>query len=66
VGGARPDRRYWLHENAGMTDDEESGITAVVTAVNDALDRRRVACQIRARSKRRFASVEDLDTPHHK
>jgi TPP-dependent pyruvate/acetoin dehydrogenase alpha subunit len=61
--------RTWLHENAGMTDEDESGITSVVKRLlNDALDRADESPLPEPASLERdvFASVEDLDTPHHK
>ena len=52
-----------------MTDEEESGITSVVKRLlNDALDRADESPLPEPGSLERdvFASVEDLDTPHHK
>jgi pyruvate dehydrogenase E1 component alpha subunit len=61
--------RTWLYAHAGLTEDEESEMTAAVKRIlNAALERAdesplpdpsTLAAGV-------FASPEDLDTPHHK
>jgi pyruvate dehydrogenase E1 component alpha subunit len=61
--------RSWLHNHAGMTDDEESEITSAVKRIlNDALERADESPLPDPSSLENgvFASPEDLDTPHHK
>ncbi len=61
--------RTWLHEHAGMTDEEESDITSVVKRLlNDALDRADESPLPESATLESgvWASQEDLDTPHHK
>ncbi len=59
----------WLHDHAGMTDDEEGEITSTVKRLlNDALDRAEESPLPDPSTLEGsvFASPEDLDTPHHK
>jgi TPP-dependent pyruvate/acetoin dehydrogenase alpha subunit len=61
--------RSWLHDHAGMTDDEESEITSAAKRIlNDALERAEASPLPDPSSLENsvFASPEDLDTPHHK
>jgi pyruvate dehydrogenase E1 component alpha subunit len=61
--------RSWLHNHAGMTDDEEGEITsAVKRTLSDALERADESPLPDPSSLAGsvFASPEDLDTPHHK
>ena len=61
--------RSWLRDNAEMTDDEEDGVNAAVKRIlNEALDRADESPlpDPKGLADGVFASVEDLDTPHHK
>src|SRR6187399_3677001 len=61
--------RSWLYDHAELTEDEESELTATVKRLlNDALDRAEASPQPDPATLEGgvFASVEDLDTPHHK
>ena len=61
--------RTWLHEQAEMTEEEESDITATVKRLlSDALDRAEESPLPDPSSLEDsvFAGPEDLDTPHHK
>ena len=61
--------RSWLRENAEMTDDEEDGVNASVKRIlNEALERADESPlpDPKGLADGVFASVEDLDTPHHK
>jgi pyruvate dehydrogenase E1 component alpha subunit len=61
--------RSWLHNHAGMTDDEDGEITSAVKRIlNDALERADESPLPDPSSLESgvFASPEDLDTPHHK
>jgi pyruvate dehydrogenase E1 component alpha subunit len=66
-----PVERYrdWLHQHAGLSDDEEGEITAAVKRLlNDALERAEESPlpDPGDLAEGVFASPEDLDTPHHK
>ena len=61
--------RSWLYDNAELTEDEESEITSTVKRLlNDALERAEASPEPDPATLEGsvFASVEDLDTPHHK
>jgi pyruvate dehydrogenase E1 component alpha subunit len=61
--------RTWLHQHAGLSDDEESELTAgVKRLLNDALERAEESPlpDPSDLTEGVFASPEDLDTPHHK
>ena len=61
--------RTWLRENGELTDEEEDGINASVKRIlNDALERAEESPLPDPKGLEAgvFASVEDLDTPHHK
>jgi pyruvate dehydrogenase E1 component alpha subunit len=61
--------RSWLHDHAGMSDDEEGDITSSVKRLlNDALERAEESPlpDPAGLLDGVFASPEDLDTPHHK
>ena len=61
--------RTWLHEQAEMTEEEESDITATVKRLlSEALDRAEESPLPDPASLEDsvFAGPEDLDTPHHK
>jgi pyruvate dehydrogenase E1 component alpha subunit len=61
--------RTWLLEHAGMTDDEESDLTAgVKRLLNDALEKAEESPlpDPATLTEGVFASPEELDTPHHK
>src|SRR5881394_3425744 len=61
--------RTWLREHADMTDDEESEIAGgVKKLLNDALRRAEESPQPDPTELTHgvYASLEDLDTPHHK
>jgi acetoin:2,6-dichlorophenolindophenol oxidoreductase subunit alpha len=61
--------RTWLRSNADMTDEEEESVNSTVKRIlNDALERADASplpdpSDLEAGV---YASVEDLDTPHHK
>ena len=70
-GLLRPLERFrgWLRDNANMTDEDEEEITgSVKKLLNDALKRAEESPLPEPASLESevFASVEDLDTPHHK
>src|ERR1700751_5468379 len=61
--------RSWLRDNATMSDEEEEEISAEVKrTLNDSLKRAEESPQPDPSTLTEgvFASVEDLDTPHHK
>jgi TPP-dependent pyruvate/acetoin dehydrogenase alpha subunit len=61
--------RTWLHEHAGLTDDEEDEIGASVKKIlNDALKRADESPlpDPATLTDGVYATPEDLDTPHHK
>jgi TPP-dependent pyruvate/acetoin dehydrogenase alpha subunit len=61
--------RTWLYAHAGLTEDEESELTAAVKRIlNDALERADESPLPESATLEAsvFASPEDLDTPHHK
>jgi pyruvate dehydrogenase E1 component alpha subunit len=61
--------RTWLHDHAGMTDEEEDAITSTVKRLlNDALDRAEESPLPDPSDLEEgvYAGPEDLDTPHHK
>jgi TPP-dependent pyruvate/acetoin dehydrogenase alpha subunit len=61
--------RTWLRENADMSDEEEDEISAgVKKTLNDALKRAEESPLPEPKHLLEgvYASVEDLDTPHHK
>ena len=61
--------RTWLRERAELSDEEEDSINASVKRLlNDALERAEESPLPDAKGLEQgvFASVEDLDTPHHK
>ncbi len=61
--------RTWLHEHVGMTDDENLGITSSVKQIlNDAAQRAEASPLPDPATlvDGVFASLEELDTPHHK
>jgi TPP-dependent pyruvate/acetoin dehydrogenase alpha subunit len=61
--------RSWLHDHAGLTDEEEDEITsAVKRLLKDALERAEESPQPDPTNLEAgvFASPEELDTPHHK
>ena len=61
--------RTWLYDHAEMTEDEESEFTSTVKRLlNDALDRADASPPPDPATLEDsvFASLEDLDTPHHK
>ena len=60
--------REWLRSNAGLTDDEESEITAGVKRIlNDAVERAEASPEPDPATLLDgvFATVDELDTPHH-
>jgi TPP-dependent pyruvate/acetoin dehydrogenase alpha subunit len=61
--------RYWLRENANMSDEEEDEVAASVKRIlNQAIERAEQS-QLpdpATVAERVFARPEDLDTPHHK
>jgi pyruvate dehydrogenase E1 component alpha subunit len=61
--------RTWLRDNAELTDEEEDGVNASVKRVlNESLERAEESPLPDPKDLEAgvFASVEDLDTPHHK
>jgi pyruvate dehydrogenase E1 component alpha subunit len=61
--------RSWLHDHAGLSDEEEDEITsAVKRLLKDALERAEESPQPDPTNLEAgvFASPEELDTPHHK
>jgi TPP-dependent pyruvate/acetoin dehydrogenase alpha subunit len=61
--------RYWLRENAEMTDEEEDEVAASVKRIlNQAIERAEQSPlpEPSTVADRVFARPEDLDTPHHK
>jgi TPP-dependent pyruvate/acetoin dehydrogenase alpha subunit len=61
--------RWWLRDNAGLTDDEEDEITsAVKRQVNEAVERAEESPYPDPDTLLEgvFATPEELDTPHHK
>jgi TPP-dependent pyruvate/acetoin dehydrogenase alpha subunit len=61
--------RYWLRENAEMTDEEEDEVAATVKRIlNQAIERAEQSPlpEPSTVADRVFARPEDLDTPHHK
>jgi pyruvate dehydrogenase E1 component alpha subunit len=61
--------RTWLHDHAGMTDEEEDAVTSTVKRLlNDALDRAEESPLPDPSDLEDgvYAGPEDLDTPHHK
>jgi TPP-dependent pyruvate/acetoin dehydrogenase alpha subunit len=61
--------RYWLRENAEMTDEEEDEVAATVKRIlNQAIERAEQSPlpEPSTVADRVFARPEDLDAPHHK
>src|ERR687892_2902137 len=61
--------RTWLRDNADLTDEEEEGVNASVKRIlNESLERAEESPLPDPKDLEGgvFASVEDLDTPHHK